>query len=215
MGWRGINIEPLPEKFAKLKAIRTKDVNLNVGCADQNGELDFVGTFVSEDIDRFKANKGESTIKKVPVMRLSDILEQYLSSPDHPIDFCTIDTDGFERNVLLGLDFSRFRPKVFCIESTTVAVERTHNNFQDILVDNGYEIAYIYGINRYYVDTKYLYCERIFENFLKISEQEIRTRVVQINNSIEHIIQHPREFYKRAIEKLSARRKLKRQLSNT
>ncbi len=38
-GWRGINIEPNPDKIELFQKIRTRDINLNLGISDQETEL--------------------------------------------------------------------------------------------------------------------------------------------------------------------------------
>ncbi len=37
LGWSGINIEPLPDKFKKLKEERKRDINLNIAVGDKKG----------------------------------------------------------------------------------------------------------------------------------------------------------------------------------
>src|SRR4051795_2870261 len=41
MGWRGINIEPAAQPFARLEEARGRDINLNVGVSDSEGTLSF------------------------------------------------------------------------------------------------------------------------------------------------------------------------------
>ena len=48
---------------------------------------------------------------------MSNICKSYVPEGTK-IDFCKIDVEGGEKNVLLGYDFINYRPKVFCIEST-------------------------------------------------------------------------------------------------
>lgn len=42
LGWRGINIEPLPSAFEELSRTRTHDVNLNFAIAEEEGEVEFL-----------------------------------------------------------------------------------------------------------------------------------------------------------------------------
>jgi FkbM family methyltransferase len=200
LGWNGINIEPRPDMFAKLQSARSRDVNLNIGCSDTQGELEFAlaGDLTTCDPDAIaylRESKTDFEIIKTPVITLSEALEKHLPSLDQPIDFCKIDVEGFERSVLAGLDFSRFRPKVFCIESTIpCTIVRCHKKFEDILSDNGYEIAYIHGINRYYVDTKLSDAERIFENCLRINLQE--NNIVRCDDFTKRPYRYPRTCWR-------------------
>lgn len=71
------------------------------------------------------------------------------------IQFCKIDVEGGERNVLLGNDFEKYRPKVFCIESTIPGTYiPNHGLWEYILLKNDYSFAYQYKINRYYIDNR-------------------------------------------------------------
>src|SRR6185503_14466706 len=41
LGWRGINVEPHPEKYGRLCRDRPEDVSLNVGLCDREGVLTY------------------------------------------------------------------------------------------------------------------------------------------------------------------------------
>lgn len=91
------------------------------------------------------------------------------------VQFCKIDVEGRERDVLLGYDFENYRPKVFCIESTKPGTFFfSYDQWEDILIKNNYSFAFQYMINRYYIDNriqglreKFIQVEKILQNFLK------------------------------------------------
>ena len=72
------------------------------------------------------------------------------------IDFCKIDVEGEEKNVLLGYDFENYRPKVFCIESLINKDTKVyeHKNWEFILTNNDYVFAFSYQANRFYYDKR-------------------------------------------------------------
>ncbi|WP_158079521.1 FkbM family methyltransferase [Actinomadura sp. CNU-125] len=41
LGWRGVNVEPLPERHARLRRARARDVNLRVAVGDSPGSTTF------------------------------------------------------------------------------------------------------------------------------------------------------------------------------
>lgn len=53
---------------------------------------------------------------------MSNICRKYVPKGTE-IDFCKIDVEGSEKDVLLGYDFFNYRAKMFCIEST---IPNTH-----------------------------------------------------------------------------------------
>ena len=48
---------------------------------------------------------------------MSNVCNKYIEK-GKKINFCQIDVEDGEKNVLLGYDFENSRPEVFCIEST-------------------------------------------------------------------------------------------------
>lgn len=153
-GWNGINIEPLPDMFNKLMARRERDYNLNVGIGARRGKLrmhieGMLSTFSSEVVaDQHLDNKPTLQVDVIP---LGDVLNA--SEPTY-IHFCKIDVEGFEKEVLMGMDWS-YRPWVFCMESTKPNTDiPCHEEWEYLLTDHGYKLAYAHGINRYYVDAK-------------------------------------------------------------
>ena len=67
---------------------------------------------------------------------LSNICKEYIPK-NKVINFCKIDVEGDEKEVLLGFDFENYRPNIFCIECTKPGtMSFTHQNFEDILIKN-------------------------------------------------------------------------------
>lgn len=156
LGWRGICLEP-GAIFQKFAAARPRDISLNVAASDQAGELAFhefpVGHALSSLHDRqpdvgqqFLAGK---KVRKVPVEPLRDILARH-NPPE--IDFMGIDVEGHERQVLLGNDWTRWRPKVLFLEATAEGRNTPGQHlWEDLVTAAGYKFAYFDGLNRFYV----------------------------------------------------------------
>ncbi len=120
-GWHGINIEPDLNNFRLLEKARPEDTNLNVGISDQESVLifyvceeDTLSTFSKETAEKL-ASEGHRIIaeKEVSVIKLYSVLEKFATSE---IDFMTIDTEGFDDEVLASNDWTKFRPRLICIE---------------------------------------------------------------------------------------------------
>ena len=86
---------------------------------------------------------------------LENICRKYVPKGKE-VDFCKIDVEGNERDVLLGYDFKNYRPKVFCIESTIpLSFIPNHQLLEDILILNNYTFVLQYKVNRFYVNNDY------------------------------------------------------------
>lgn len=150
-GWSGINIEPYPPKFEELQRARPRDINLQVGLADTDGtrtlyvDPDRPGdaTMVDAEAGRFPRQV------TVPVTTLASVLEEHAG--DRTIDFLKIDVEGYEREVIVGNDWSRWRPRALVVEATRPrSPEESHERWEPLLLDAGYELALFDGLNRFY-----------------------------------------------------------------
>jgi FkbM family methyltransferase len=158
-GWSGINVEPAPAPFALVAADRERDINLNVGCSNAagtmtlhtaHGNLSALSTFTALEADVHRKNGHKLEAVQATVQTLSAICAQH--ARDKTIDFLSIDVEGHEREVLEGADFARFRPRVVVIESTRPnTTVSTHERWEHLLLDHGYEFVVFDGLNRYYV----------------------------------------------------------------
>jgi FkbM family methyltransferase len=177
-GWRGINIEPASLYYERLSAARPYDVNLHVAVAETEGELTFyeipetgLSTLDRETAQQHRAAGWTVTEKKLPVLTLNQILEKYV---DGPIHFLKIDVEGFEKNVLDGLNLSRWRPWILIVEVTTPnSSELNFNDWEPRVLAEEYEMVYFDGLNRFYVAHKHVSLAEqlktppnVFDNFI-------------------------------------------------
>ena len=165
-GWHGINIEPLPNMYQKLLKYRIRDINLNIGASDKEESLilSVNGGCSSVNKKYLRANGKTINIKAYP---LSEICKKYVPNGEE-IQFCKIDVEGHEKNVLLGFNFKNYRPKVFCLESVEPgSTIPDYKEWEYILIENGYIFGYEYKVNRYYFDSKVDYISKRFLNLEK------------------------------------------------
>jgi FkbM family methyltransferase len=149
-GWRGINVEPSPVVFDRLAADRPRDLNLNVGLSDRDGSLSFFdcpeqngwSTFRPDLAEHYRGQGVAMVERSVPVTTLARVCEEHVSGP---IDFLKIDAEGFEREVLLGSDFRRWRPRVLVIENSWPEV------WGPVLQGIAYKAAAFDGLNQFFV----------------------------------------------------------------
>ena len=158
-GWRGINIEPIPELVEKLNQSRPKDTNKGVAISDRPGELPFyksaknsgLSTLSPKIAASHRASGYEFTKVMIPVTTLTAVLDEHAKNKSE-ITFLNVDVEGFEKQVFSSIDFKRYQPRVIMAESTAPLTEApTHQLWEPILVGNGYIFAMDDGLNRYYV----------------------------------------------------------------
>lgn len=155
-GWRGINIEPAACWYEKLVKDRPKDINLCVAASNSNGFIDFYEVADSGlsttkiDVAQRHIDAGLEVVRyTVPCIRLNDILEKHQITTIH---FLKIDVEGGEEEVLRGIDFEKNRPWIILVEATEPnSVKPSFLNWEQYLLENGYEHVYFDGFNRYYI----------------------------------------------------------------
>jgi FkbM family methyltransferase len=167
-GWRGVNVEPLPREHGRLCAARPADTNLRValGATAGEGKL-FVeptekpewpgpdapidrgaSTMVPEIAERYRADGQEFTPIEVPIWTLAQVVADHVPGL---VDFLKVDVEGFEREVLAGVDWRSFRPRVVVIEATVPKSDQpAHEVWEPTLLEAGYRLALFDGLNRFY-----------------------------------------------------------------
>lgn len=179
-GWRGINIEPVPHLLHAFVAQRPNDINLNVAIADHADGATFyevldtgLSTFSADAARRHIEAGHMAKSMTVPTADLSDILRQHAGKAIH---FLKIDVEGAERLVLDGLDLVAFRPWIVVVEAVKPQTqEPNHQDWEPILLSQGFCFAYFDGLNRFYVANEHSELiatlavpPNIFDNFAHI-----------------------------------------------
>jgi FkbM family methyltransferase len=164
-GWTGINIEPNPNKIKLFKRLRKRDINLNIGISAQEDELDFfilredtLSTFSPEiSLSYQKMGHRLMDTKKIFTLPLAKVLERNLPFAQK-IDFFSIDTEGFDQEVLTSNDWVKYRPQFIILETLEYKKDGTgqklNGHYDDYLKNIGYhKIADTY-INTIYRDVQ-------------------------------------------------------------
>jgi FkbM family methyltransferase len=156
-GWQGINIEPGKEGYDRLCAARPRDCNLHLGLGECAGEFTYyalsdhsvLSTFCADQARRYREAGADIVEGRVPMSTLAQICADHVRGPIH---FMSIDVEGYERQVLLGADWTRWRPAVLLIEATEPNTTiPSHEPWEPLVLHAGYRFAYFDGQNRFYV----------------------------------------------------------------
>lgn len=123
-GWHGYIVEPNKNLSKKFRQVRERDTVFNLGISDQNGFLVYYmydetayNTFsykVTEELSALGITFIASS--KVNVITLKEFIELIPREDIARIDFLNIDVEGLDLNVLISNDWTKFRPKVICVE---------------------------------------------------------------------------------------------------
>lgn len=120
-GWNGINIDVSQFSIDLFKFMRPDDLNYKCAVSETNKKVNLY--YQKEHSQLTSINK--LTAKKFIKGRLkkkiinSYSLEEILSwgkYKDYEIDFLDVDVEGADLQVLKGLNFSKRKPKLICVE---------------------------------------------------------------------------------------------------
>jgi FkbM family methyltransferase len=135
LGWRALAIEPNPH-FAALHRAQGHEV-IECACGEHDADdvpfyvVKIDGEYYGEQVtnesfsslgvrgkyaDLMTTMNSQVEEIRVPVRRLDTIFAERSVAPG-AIDIISVDVEGWELEVLKGLDFSRFRPRVLAIEN--------------------------------------------------------------------------------------------------
>lgn len=133
-GWHGILIEPIPRLYKECVRERPKSrvINCALVSSDHNGSdvtmLDSGLTSIVEgarksraaDLEHIERGReiqgmGEIVEVTVPARTLTSVLDEAGVKDVH---FISLDVEGYELNVLKGLDLNKYQPRYMLIETT-------------------------------------------------------------------------------------------------
>ena len=176
-GSKGVCMEPNPILYKKLLSKRNRDTVLNAGIAfDDQTEADYfifqeafngLNTFSRTDATYWEqhGNKeyGKQKVEKVirmPLININEVMKKYFDP--HP-NLISIDVEGLDLEILRSIDFLKFKPEVFCVETLAhLENDKESKNMELIrfLESNGY---FIYADT--YINT--IFCRKdIYSKYL-------------------------------------------------
>ncbi|HWA37866.1 MAG TPA: FkbM family methyltransferase [Burkholderiales bacterium] len=124
LGWRGILAEPFPYWHAALRANRSARIDERCVWRRSGERLEFSAGETIPEYATLKSHaagdqyaedrRAASRTILVDTVSLTDLLAEHGAPQD--IDYLSIDVEGAELDVLDGLDFARYRPRIITIE---------------------------------------------------------------------------------------------------
>jgi len=156
-GWRGLVVEPQEALAEIYKGVRPRDyvASCIAGRADGEGEFHvverlhgFSTTVRAHAAGAAEFGAGYTTVRK-PVRTLASLCAE--AGLDR-IDFLKIDVEGAEADVIAGMDFARWRPRVVVVEAVAPgSMDEAWGAWEPALEAAGYRFAFFDRLNRFYV----------------------------------------------------------------
>lgn len=161
-GWRGINVEPDLQLSAQIEVARERDVTVCKAIADREGSMDmyFLSNPGLSTLDAETSAKhqqtGLSVDQQIVDVTTLEVLWKYHVPPGQEVHFLKIDIEGFEKQALLGNDWTRNRPWIVVVDSTLQMTQvESHGDWEYLLTDADYFLGYADGLNRFYVASEH------------------------------------------------------------
>ncbi len=140
-GWKGINIDLDFNSIDMFNYFRPKDDNILSALSNKKGQanLYFFHNRAAKNTISKSRGTGARSIKKIEVNTLDNIIKNS-KFKIKDIDFLSIDVEGNELNVLKGLNFKKYRPKIISIEFIKPNIKEFYqHNIKDIEKSNIYK----------------------------------------------------------------------------
>ena len=133
--WTGLLIEPSYNMYLQCIQNRKKSIVKNYACVSNDYTLDtiqgdFTGSLMSS-VDGIRLNN--TNIVQVHAKTLEKILDEEIDI-NQQIDLLSLDAEGYELNILKGLNLKKYKPQYMLIE----IYNYDFDNIISFLKDNGY-----------------------------------------------------------------------------
>lgn len=178
-GWTGINIEPNPSYFTLLQEHRLRDQTLQVALSDVAGQKLVFFEIENTGLSTCDEEQASTYADQGHVVKRHDVhtstLKEVLDRAHVPhIDILKVDVEGFEERVLLGNDWTRYRPSVIMVEVTYPQTSvRRSTNIRSNLETVGYRHFHFDNLNDFFVDGDFMLPDdatlppNVFDNFVR------------------------------------------------
>ena len=155
-GGHGVLVEPNADMCKKIRDKRSRDICINAGVGKEDGEADFYmferatrNTFSKDEARAWEKLSGnKALIRKHHIISLNTIIRNHCAGKVP--DLVSIDTEGYEVDILSGFNWSR-RPKVFCIEVSSSSGNENLGVYE-LMEEHGYKLVSKTNVNSIFID---------------------------------------------------------------
>jgi FkbM family methyltransferase len=153
-GWKGINIDPMPEIMKEFNKSRPNDINLEIGISKEEQTLTYyifnepaLNTFNYEEAKlKDGINDGQFYVidkKEIKTYPLAKILEEHIDG-SREIDFISVDVEGLDVEVLKSNNWNKYKPNYVLVEELRTTIDNIKNESKVCLFlqQYGYSLMY-------------------------------------------------------------------------
>lgn len=147
-GWRGINIDPIPDMKANFDRLRPRDINLQMGVGEQEATMTYhmfdpgaYNTFSEEKAAEVRA-QGVTELGKqeIAIRPLAAILDEHMPVGIE-VDVMNVDVETLDHEVLKSNDWHKYRPKLIVVEMLRLeVVDYDKDPIYQLLTEQGYKL---------------------------------------------------------------------------
>ena len=160
---KGVCVEPDLQLYEKIVAKRPNDTVLNIAVGINNQKEGvfyrfpepYTGwnTFSKEEALQKQNQTGIkfNDDKVISFININDLIEKYF---DTCPDFISIDVEGLDIEIIKSLNFEKFKPAVFCVETmefNNLKLGRKNEEVKNYLAEKGYIVYADTYINTIFV----------------------------------------------------------------
>lgn len=159
-GWGGLLIEPTPINYNKLLKLYSDNDSIiveNCGCGnetkvskfyiDNNDEHHQISTFLEEQKKGCESYYN-CTFDEIS-LNLFKTQELFVKHNLYVIDFISIDTEGYDNDVLYGIDFDKTIINLICVENL-------NQECMDFLFSKNFNLLHSTSGNKFYKNLNFL-----------------------------------------------------------
>ena len=155
-GGRGVLIDMELEKIYACKILRPKDISILAAVSDKVEEVEIYSDKKFSNLTTISNNsrEGKAVVGKIRTKTLTSILDA-TKYRNKEIDLLSVDVEGVDLEVLKGLDFKVYNPKVVVVESLNSNIDNILNGeIHKFLSNIGYEFTNWVGVSLIYQKIK-------------------------------------------------------------
>ncbi|MDC0353597.1 FkbM family methyltransferase [Candidatus Pelagibacter sp.] len=147
--WRGINIDVSKTSIDLFNIARKRDINLNCAITDFNEKTFYFQNGMINQQNSLQKSSDDQIKVDINCYTLNSVLE---NNDFHDFDYLNVDVEGTELNVIKGINFKKYKPKLITIENNELIPEEYfQSEIFKLLEQNNYVFVNKVGVTNFFL----------------------------------------------------------------